>query len=211
MEVAPVVGPHDDAPAQSSLVRWAVAASPLAAIVVVSAAVWGALGLLSPTPRIFPDELLYVEIAKSLAEGGLPAVRDTTTADYGLLYPLLMAPSFALSPDAETAYTVVRIVNALVMSLAAVPAFFLARRFVERRSAYAVAVFTVLVPSMAFVGTLLTEVVLYPTFLLSLLAITAAVERPTRRRQAFAFGSIGLVFLAKPFGVVLLGVYCGAI
>jgi hypothetical protein len=214
MEVAPVAGASDRAQAQAkqrSLATWVTAALPVAAIVVFSAAAWGALALLSPSPWIFPDELLYVEIAKSLADGGLPAIRETTTADYGLLYSLIVASVFALTPDAETAYTAAKVLNAFVMSLAAVPAYFLAHRFVQRRSALAVAAFSVWLPSMVYVGTLMTEVALYPAFLTSLLAVTLAVERPTAARQALALCSIALVFLVKPFGVVLLGVYCGSI
>jgi 4-amino-4-deoxy-L-arabinose transferase-like glycosyltransferase len=213
MEAASVIATTDPArtpPAPRSLAVWMTVALPLTAIVVLAAIVWGALGLLSPTPWIFPDELIYAEIAKNLAEGGLPSVRDTTTADYGLVYPLLLAPVFALSPDTETAYAAARMLNAVVMSLAAVPAYFLARRFVERRSALAVAAFSVFLPSMAYVGTLLTEVALYPAFLLSVLALTRAVERPTWRAEALALGSIVLVFLIKPFGVVLLAIYCAA-
>jgi hypothetical protein len=188
-----------------------VATAALLAIGLTAAVAWGALGLLIETPWIFPDELLYAEMAKSLAAGNLPAVRDVATGDLGLLYPLLLAPIWALSPDGETAFWVARMVNAALMSLAAIPAFLLARRFVAAGPALVVALFTVLVPSMAYVGTLLTEVALYPAFLLALLGITAAVERPTRRNQLLALGAIAVVFGIKALGVVLLAVYPAAI
>lgn len=163
------------------------------------------------TPWIVPDELIYSELAKSLAAGELPGVRGMTSLDYGLIYPLLIAPAWALSPDAESAFELARIINAFVMAGAAIPMFFLARKFVSRRNAAVVAAFTVFVPSMAYAGTLMTEVALYPAFLFALLAIAGAVERPTAKRQLLAWGAIGLAFAVKPLAVVLVGVYVAAI
>ena len=52
---------------------------------------------------------------------------------------------------------------------------------VSRSSALTVATFCALLPALIYTGTLLTEVALYPIFLLALLGITAALERPTGR------------------------------
>ena len=91
-------------------------------------------------------------------------------------------------------------INAIVLGLAAFPAFFLAKRFVSKSWASLVAVFSVLVPSMLYSGTLLTEVVLYPAFLLALLGIVAALQHPSRRNQLLAVGGIGLACTAKSVG-----------
>jgi Dolichyl-phosphate-mannose-protein mannosyltransferase len=183
----------------------------LAGVVLVSALAWGALALLSRTPWVFPDELIYSELARSIAAGHAPAIRDSTTSAYGLVYPLLIAPAWAISRNTETAYAIARVLGAVFMSLAAVPAFFLARRFTSERKALLVAVFTVLVPSMAYTGTLLTEVALYPLFLLAILGIVVALDVPSRRNQLLCLAGVALAFGTKAESVVLVAAYVVAI
>ena len=48
------------------------------------------------------------------------------------------------------------------------------------------------IPSMLYAGTLMTEVALYPTFVLALLAITVALERPKPMTQLAALAAIAL-------------------
>ena len=70
----------------------------LAVIVVVgSAAFRFQLSRDSPAPWIFVDELIYSELAKSIAAGGDLFVRDVpVTGGYGVVYPLLISPAWAL-------------------------------------------------------------------------------------------------------------------
>ena len=81
-------------------------------------------------PFIFVDELIYSELARSLADSGERLVRDVPTTGYGIGYPLLIAPAYALFDRLPDAYAAVKTINALLMSLAAVPAYLLARRVV---------------------------------------------------------------------------------
>ena len=120
-----------------------------------------------PTPWILPDELVYSELAKSIASGHRPAVRGVPVFGWGEIYPTLIAPAWALIDDPVRAYHAALIVSAFVMSLAAVPAYLLARLFVSKRISFLVAVMTVLVPSMAYTGVVMTENAFYPVFLLA--------------------------------------------
>jgi hypothetical protein len=168
-------------------------------------------GLQLGAPWITPDELIYSELAKSLADGSLPGVRGEATLGYGLLYPLTIAPAWALFDDPAHAYVAAKAINAVVMALAAFPAYFLARRFVTVPSAVLVGALSAFVPSVLLSGTLLIEVVLYPVFLLALLGLVAALQEPTRRNQLLAIGGIALACLAKPLSVVLAPAYVLAV
>jgi hypothetical protein len=179
----------------------------LVGLVLVAASVHGLLALRSPSPWIVPDELIYSELAKSLGEGGLPRIRGEVSFDYGLGYPLLLAPIWALFEHVPTAYAVAKVWNALLMSLAAVPAFFLARRFADDGLALLVAGLTVAVPSLLYAGTILTEVALYPAFLLALLAVVAALEQPSATRQILALAAIALACSIKMLAAVLVPAY----
>src|SRR4029078_6508253 len=151
-----------------------------------------AIALTRPVPWIVPDEIRYTECAKSIGAGQLPAIRGVTNLGYGTVYPLLIAPAWALFSDVPQAYAAARIIGACVMALSAIPAYLLARLFLSGRSALIVAGFSVFIPSMLFSGTLLTEVALYPVSLLAFLAAGHALRQPTARNQALVLGAVAL-------------------
>jgi hypothetical protein len=183
----------------------------LAVIVLVATVLWGAVASLSASPWIFADELIYAELARSLADGSAPAIRGVAGNGYGVVYPLLLAPLWALAPDVATAYALAHWVGAAIMALAAIPAYLLARRFVGERSALIVSALTVAVPSMAYTATILTEVALYPAFLLAVWLIARALERPTASAQLIALAAIALAAATKVVALALLGAYLAAI
>lgn len=183
----------------------------LATTVVLSTVLHALLALRSPSPWIVPDEIIYSELAKSMAEGGPPAIRDEVSFAYGLGYPALLAPVWAIFEDVPTAYVVAKVLNAFVLSFTAVPAYFLARRFVLETTALLIAALSIAVPSMLYAGTLMTEVALYPAFVLALLAMTAALERSTLRTQMGAVGAIAVASAIKMSAAVLFLAYAAAI
>ena len=65
------------------------------------------------------------------------------------------------------------------MSLAAVPAYLIARRVVGKWLALLAALLAVAVPSMVYTATVMTENAYYPVFLLAALALVALLERPS--------------------------------
>src|SRR6185437_2306758 len=96
------------------------------AVVVASTALRFLFALNKPAPWIFTDSLVYSELAKSFAATGHFAVRDVPgRAGFGPVYPILLAPSYALFTDVPRAFTMMKATNCLVMSLAAVPTYLL--------------------------------------------------------------------------------------
>ena len=128
----------------------------LGAIVVVSSGVRIALAHRVVTPWIMVDELIYSELAKSLASHGEFLVRGVPSNGYGFVYPALIAPAFGLFGSVPHAYAVAKGINGVVMSLAAIPTYLLARRLVEPVPALVAAALSVAVPSMLFTGMLMT-------------------------------------------------------
>lgn len=183
----------------------------LAAIVVVSTLLRAAIGLTVPSVWILPDEIVYSELAKSIAAGDRPSIRGVPVFGWGEVYPTLIAPTWALIRDPVWAYHGALAINALVMSLAAIPAYFLARLFVPRRLALLVAFFTVLVPSMSYTGVVMTENAFYPVFLLAVLLIARAVREPTAANQVLALLGLGVVAFTRVQGVALAGAYVAAL
>ncbi len=162
----------------------------LALLVVASAAVRYLLGRGTVAPWIMVDELIYSELAKSFAEGGRFLVRGQETGAYGFVYPLLVSPAWALFRAAPDAYAAAKAINALVMSLAAVPAFLVARRVLPPAGALAAAALAVSVPPMLYTSTLMTENAFYPAFLFAAWAMVAWLQRPSLR------STVGLAFFS---------------
>ena len=98
--------------------------------------------------------------------------------------------------------------NAFVMASAAIPVYLLARRVgVGRLVSLWVASLAIATPWMVLSSFLLTEVVAYPAFCWSLLALSVAVERKSVRFDVVALASIGVAILARTQFAVLLVVF----
>lgn len=183
----------------------------LAAVVGVSFLVRAGVALQRPGPSILPDELVYVDLARSVAGGHLPAVRDVTSFGWGVVYPLVVAPAWVVFENGLNAYRAALVINALVMSLAAVPAFLFARLVVARHAAVLVAAGAVLVPTMALTGSVMTENAAYPLFLTALWLAARALRSPTLRAQGAVLGILALLVATRIQGVALVPAFAAAV
>ena len=112
------------------------------------------------------DELLYERLALSIARthSPLPRLHTEVFSNINQLYPLVIAPVFRHGAILH-GFHQAHVLNAYVMSSAAIPAYLLARRLTENAFLpFVVAVATVTVPWITLSSFLLTEVVAYPAF-----------------------------------------------
>ncbi len=175
----------------------------LTGIVVVSAVLRYAFGRWMTAPWIMVDELVYSELAKSVAATGHFLIREQFAGSYGFVYPLLVAPAWRIFGSAPSAYAAAKAINAVTMSLAAVPAYFLARRVLSQWLSLAAALLAVSVPSMVYTGTLMTENAFYPIFLAAALALVLMLERPTWQRQLIVLGIALIAFATRAQAIAL--------
>jgi hypothetical protein len=175
----------------------------LTAIVVSSAVLRAVLARDLVAPFIMVDELIWSEIARGIADVGEPLLRGQPDPGYSIVYPLLISPAYALFESLPTAYAAVKTWNAVLMSLAAVPAFSLARRVVRDGFALLAALLTVAVPSLAYTGTVMTENAFYPLFLVVVLVLLVVLERPTPLWVALLLVLVGLAYATRVQAVAL--------
>jgi hypothetical protein len=179
----------------------------------VPVALWLALGaaLAVITSRVadwfvMTDELLYERLALSVVRlhSPLPHVHGQFVPNINQLYPLVLAMVFAGGDVAHGAHTA-HILNAFVMSSAAVPAFLLAHRVSNsRRAASLAAVLTVVVPWIVLSSFLMTEVAAYPAFVWALLAFQRATIAPSRRNDVLAAAVLVIAVIARTQFIVLV-------
>jgi hypothetical protein len=148
--------------------------------------------------RVMADELLYLDLARSMAHSGspLPVVRNQHVAVYSVLYPLLLAPVVGLF-DAPTAFQAIRVVNIVLLVSTAVPAYLLTHEAASRRGALIAAALSVLVPWMSAAASVMTEAAAYPAFAWAVYAMTRAIAVPSVRRDVLALVAIGIACLAR--------------
>jgi hypothetical protein len=182
----------------------------VAAIVVVAFALYATLAASVGSPRVFTDELLYLEAAASFAGGDGLGVRGEAY-EYAPLYPLLLSGVLRLAPDRETAYEVAKILNALLFALAAVPIYLLARRLLGPWPSVAAGAISLAIPSATYVSFVMTESLAFLACSWALLAIVLALERPTAGRQCAALGAIAVCTGVRMQLALLVGVYVVAL
>lgn len=157
---------------------------------------------------VMTDELLYERLAIGVAQlhSPLPHVHGQLIGNVNQLYPLLLAPLFAVGL-VPSGLRDAHLLNGLLMSSAAIPAFLLARRVTNgSRLAYVVAVLTVCLPWIVLASFLMTEAVAYPAFLWAILALHNAAVAPRVRNDALLLLAIGVAILARTQFAVLLAV-----
>jgi hypothetical protein len=168
------------------------------------------VGWLRETPVYFGDEYLYSELARSLSETGRPLVRGEASDFPALLQPLLTAPAWLLE-DVGLAYHSVQTLGALVMSLAAVPVFLLARRVgLGTRLALSLAALAVALPDLIYASWLIAEPFAYPLALAAAATAVSALARPTRKAQLGFVALAALAAFARVQFVVLPLCFLGA-
>lgn len=176
--------------------RWVVPALALA--YAGAAALYGWQAWSQGTPWIFPDETLHARAAQSIAGAGSASIGPVS----GVLYSAVISPAW-LFHDPVTSYNVAKLIGALVMSLAIIPAYLLARLYTGRVPAFAAAVASVAIPGMFYSSLLMQEAVAYPYAALVLYVLARGIKSASRwwLVAAFVLGLLGP--LIRPELVVL--------
>src|SRR5215203_2359533 len=175
----------------------------LVGLVAVSAALRFAAALDVPTPWIAPDEMLYGLLGRGLYATGRLSFLGGDVGYYSLVYPALVGLPLSLH-DTALGYTVLKAVQAVAMSLAAVPVYLWGRTLMRPGWALGAAALTVAIPGLAYSGLLMTEVAFYPLLVVAAWAAARALERPTVARQAVLLGAVLLAAATRLQAVVLV-------
>jgi hypothetical protein len=184
-------------PALALRSRLAAPAVTLTGIVALATLLRIALATDRSLPRYLPDEYLYPEIARSLGAGEGVVVLGQPTGFPAILEPILLAPLWASLGSAQ-AILATQVLHSLLMALAAVPVFLLARRLqLTDGAALACAAATAVAPGLFFAALLTADALGY---LLALTAVAAGVRSlaaPTAGTQAVFLVAAGLSTAAR--------------
>lgn len=152
------------------------------AIVLVSTVARFAVARSFDVPWVAPDEMIYGLVGESLWETGQLTVRGATIPYYSLLTPALVGLPLTLD-DLRLGVVIAQGLQALAMSLVAVPVYLWANRLVGRRWATVASILCVLPPVLWYGGFLMTEALFYTLLTAALYALARMLEEPTAMRQ----------------------------
>ena len=176
----------------------------LGVLVVVAAVGYASIAFGKTIPLVLGDELLYADLAKSIATVGKPLVRGEVELGLSLGFPVFAAPAYRLASSGSDAYTAVQAMNAFAFALTAVPAYGFARRLLGRPASMAVAVGTVVAPWLGYPAYIMTESLFYPVLAGFALVLASTLDRPTTRRQAALLVTLFAAVLVRPQGLALV-------
>ena len=160
-----------------------------AALLLLAVILWQASALKAPI--VFGDELEWTMISRSIAHTGHGARLGVPTG-FRSFAAYMIAPLWLLSTT-HAAYTGIKYLQAIVMSLAAIPVFLLARTLVSTRWAAAVALGTLCTSAYVYAPLLQPEALAYPTFML---CAYASVQALAGRGRRWTIAAIVLSILA---------------
>ena len=153
-------------------------------------------------PRIFTDEFQFIEMARGLPQGQGMVWDGHQTYYPCWLYSLVIAP-FVLHFEWQTAFEGIRWLNAILMALAILPSYALARELGGRRHALAAAGLIGLLPGMGYSPLVMSENLFFPIVMLAMWLLYRAALRPTVSNRLLAGLACGLGFHVKPHGLLL--------
>jgi hypothetical protein len=181
----------------------------LGALVLVSAGLraWAALEV--PVPWIAPDEMVYGLLGRGLYDHGSLGILGSSTPFYSFLTPVLAGLPLSVL-DLGTGYDLLRGLQALAMSLAAVPVYLWGRSLVSRRWAFAAAALTVAAPGLTYSGLVMTEVLFYPLLVLAAWAAAETIARPALRTQGLLVLAVAAAAATRLQAIVLLPAFATA-
>jgi hypothetical protein len=163
-----------------------------------------------PTPWIAPDEMIYGLLGQNLFRDGRLAILGGATPYYSAVVPAVVGLPLSMR-DLVLGYSVLKVVQALVMSLAAVPVYLWGRSLLSRSWALAAAALTLALPGLAYSGLVMSEVVFYPVLAAAAWAMAAALESPTRTRQGLFVAALGLAAATRIQAVILVPAFVLAV
>lgn len=162
------------------------------------------LALFIPAPSALSDDYIYVKMSQGFFDSFSLSVHGIPSNLYPPLYPIVLSASYIFH-DMRIVYFSMKLFGVLLSSLVIFPAYLLAREFMpENRSIIASVVISLLPSNFAFSGYIMAENLFYPLFLFSIYFVYKSFISKSYRWDALAGLFIGLAFLTRSLGIILL-------
>lgn len=176
------------------------------------AAIRIALALFPKTIDVMPDELRYLDLARSLFTDGTLTIRGEDSTFQKILYPLLLFPAMFFN-DTVSQVRAIGVLSSLYVCTAVFPTFLIAKRVFGNRLLPNVTaqVLVLAMPDMCYSMTFMSESVFFPLALWLAYLMWVTLCNTTRRYPVLCLGS-GLacyaVYLCKEVAAAYAIAFC---
>ena len=159
--------------------------------------------------KIWGDELLYNDVARSFIESGTFKFANMYGPSDAYLYPLTLSIVLKFFYNAETVSFVTRLFGIIVMSSVVFPTYLLAKKMkFNELQCFLFSIVAVLVPDMMQSLFYVTEIVAYPLFIWTIYFFYADIETDRVNRNTIMFALlVYLSYQARSLNLAILAGY----
>lgn len=158
---------------------------------------------------IMPDEAVFALAGRSFWHTGHFLLLDARASFYGLYAPVAGLPLAIWGPS--TGLTVLKFLQALLVSSTAVLAYEWARQLTGPWWSFGAATATAALPFLGYSGLMMTESLYLPVVTLALFTTAMSLRSPTRLNQSFAVVALLVAALVRVQGLVLVPTFVLAV
>ncbi|MBS3152070.1 glycosyltransferase family 39 protein [Candidatus Woesearchaeota archaeon] len=156
------------------------------------------------SPSIFSDEYLYIKMSQSFFQNFNFDIHGMPSDTYLPIYPILISISFLFN-DATVFYMIMKIINSILSSLIIIPAYLIAKEFVDEKKALYCSLIIALLPmSVTLSYYIISENIFHTLFLTSIYLIYKSTIDNSYKYEILSGISIGLTSLTKLAGLSLI-------
>jgi hypothetical protein len=174
------------------------------ALFALAGALYAVLALRTPLPVLFPDELRYAHLARSLADGQGFTWRGDHVGQSAALYVYVLAPLWALWSSTVDAWHASKLLGTLLLCAQVFPVHRLGRELLGPAGGLLAAVLSVAGTWMLLSAGLVTEVLAMPLAVAALCVAVLALRRPGSRLWIVALALVLVASWARIQTAVLL-------
>lgn len=159
-------------------------------------------------PSVIADEQFYLNLAHSLYTGqGISVYGQPAVHEY-FIYPLILAPLFAL-PESVNIYQAVILLNCVLCSLSVFPVYAISRRITGKRAlSVGVAALCLLLPDLFMARHIMVESLALPLVLTALYVCLWALQERRLFKEIIVGLTCALLYVVKPGYIAVGGAYC---
>lgn len=153
-----------------------------------------------------PDSALYASSANSFCNSFQLLIGGKFNSFSLPLYSMVISPAYLFRDMGDT-FTVIKLINSLVMSSAIFPVFLLARRFMSFGRAFTVALLSVMIGPMFYTFTIMAESLHYPLSMWVIYLMYVSLVKENMRINVILGFVFGLAVLNKMSSLALFVCY----
>ncbi len=159
---------------------------------------------LVPAPSMFSDEYEYAKMAQSFWYEHNVNVHDVQSNAYPPLYAIVISISYALN-DMRIVYLAMKILNVILTSLAIFPAYLLARKLMDEKTAFASALIVGLLPgAFSFAPFIMSENLFFPLSMFAIYFLYKTITEKSWLSGLLAGIFAALAFFTRTMGIAII-------